>query len=301
MSRRLQPAAVAEARPSASASGARWLRLTLETATQSPQGEPLLDTAPRPLAGRGHRAARTSRGRSPRRPCFLTQYPTVDGRFGRSAGRSPPATGPGPAASQRSRGPCHDRCSVASRTEKRTCARPVLRPRAAARSTELFSRDSVRDSIWRTRSRVTPTSRADLLERHRAAVGEAVAQLEHPALAPGQRLEHLVWSSASRRRLGAPARAGGRSAASAMKSPSGRRRRRRPPGVSSETGSCPSFQHLLDLVRRSSPRAAAISAAVGSRPSVLESFAPRARRRGSSARPCGRGCGSFATGRRGRA
>ena len=43
------------------------------------------------------------------------------------------------------------------------------------------SRRSVRVSIWRTRSRVTPNRRPDLLERVRAVAVEAVAQLEDRA------------------------------------------------------------------------------------------------------------------------
>ena len=48
---------------------------------------------------------------------------------------------------------------------------PPPSPRGGPRCPELFSICSVLTSIWRTRSRVRPTSLADLLQRHRARRG----------------------------------------------------------------------------------------------------------------------------------
>ena len=72
------------------------------------------------------------------------------------------------------------------RAGSRSRATAARRGRAPARQPRRAASRSPRAWIWRTRSRVTPSSRGELLERGDVAAVETVAALDHHALALGQ-------------------------------------------------------------------------------------------------------------------
>ena len=139
---------------------------------------------------------------------------------------------------------------------------------------------------------------ADVLEGHRALVAQAVAQLDHAALAPRERLEHLLQVGVAQRL--ATISSGRSPAASSMKSPSEASPSSPPTGASSGHRLLAQLQDLLDLLRGHLHELADLLG--GRRLAVVPGAASASRAPPCScARPCARGSGSCATGRRARA
>ena len=126
---------------------------------------------------------------------------------------------------------------------------PASMPRAAIRRR---SRARAAASIWRTRSRVTPSWRPMLSSVLRLLAGEAEAQLQHAALGVGQIPEHAGEVLARLERRGEPGAGQGLGVLDEILDAC-----RRPPapmGASSETGTLAHALDVLDLLERLTER-----------------------------------------------